>query len=279
MYYSYLKLGVLKTFQIACVAFLIISITPCTGFSDNLKENRSVEAEKYRVLGYQAQQKGNMDEALTFYSKAVELGFSSPVLFNDIGVVYEQLGLADPAEQFYLKAIQADQKYLPPYTNLAYLYKSLERTSEAIYYFQQRIERASEDDPWLPRLIAELQKIDPNYKQKVVIKQLDQMHTQIEEEKREQLELEIGRVKKHMDQAEVFWSEGRFEEALQELKNAERLSPENPQVLELLKKVANAQLAVDVDQRAQKALGMIKAGDLESARQEYQNILAVIPDK
>lgn len=279
MYYSYLKSGVFKTFQIAYIAFLIISVTPYAAFSDNLNENRSIEAENYRMLGYEAQQKGDMQQALTLDSKAVELGYKNPVLYNDIGVVYEQVGLADRAEQFYLKALQIDRDYLPPYTNLAYLYTALGRNTDAIYYLQQRIERAPEGDPWMPRLVDELQKIDPNYKKKMVIKQLDDLHTKIEQDKREELALEIGRVKNHVDQAQVFLNEGRFEEALQELNNALRLSPENVQVLELIQKVQNAQLAEEVDQRARRALEMIRAGDLKAARQEYQDILAVIPDR
>jgi len=279
MYYSYLKFGVFKTFQIAYIVYLIISVAPNAAFSDNLTENRSVEAENYRMLGYEAQQKGDMQQALTLYSKAVEFGYKNPVLYNDIGVVYERLGLADRAEQFYLKSLQADRDYLPPYTNLAYLYVALGRNADAVYYLQQRIDRAPEGDPWMPRLVDELQKIDPNYKKKLVMKQLDDLHTKIEQDKREKLALEIGRVKNHLDQAQVFLNEGRFEEALQELNNASRLSPENIQVQELIQKVQNAQLTEQVDQRARKALEMIRAGDLKAAQQEYQDILAVIPDR
>ncbi len=279
MYYSYLKLSILKTFQTACIAFLFISITPYIGFSDNLNENRSAEAEKYRILGYEAQQKGDVEQALTLYSKAVEFGVNSSILFNDLGVVYEELGLTDRAEEFYLKALQADSTYLPPYTNLAYLYKFLGDNAEAIYYLQQRIERAPEGDAWIPRLVTELQEMDPNYKEKMVIKQLDELHLKIAEDKREELSLEIGRVKKHMDQAEVFLGLGQFEDALHELNNALRLSPENSQVLEFMQKIERAQLAEEIDERAQRALEMIRTGDVESARQEYQYILSVIPDK
>src|SRR3989338_9111911 len=80
-------------------------------------------AEEYRVLGYAEQQKGNLSEALSYYTKAIELGLNNAVVLNDMGVLYEDINLNARAQEYYLKAIQSDRHYLPPYFNLAYLYQ------------------------------------------------------------------------------------------------------------------------------------------------------------
>ena len=68
--------------------------------------------------------KGNLYDALSYYTKAIELGLESPVVYNDMGVLYEQVNLRTKAEQFYLKAMALDDKYLPTYSNLAYYYQA-----------------------------------------------------------------------------------------------------------------------------------------------------------
>ena len=56
------------------------------------------------------------------------------VLLNDMGVLYEEIDFYNRAENHYLKAIQLDNKYLPPYINLAYLYQRLGRAEKAAQY-------------------------------------------------------------------------------------------------------------------------------------------------
>ena len=92
---------------------------------------------KYRDLGYQEQQKGNLSEALTYFSKAVSLGVEDPVVFNDMGIIYEQLGYLGKAEKYYGKALTINPDYLPAYSNIAYLYLNNGFPDKAFPVFQE----------------------------------------------------------------------------------------------------------------------------------------------
>ena len=102
-----------------------------------------------------------MQDALRFYTKALALGFDDAQIFNDIGVVYEQLDVIDKAEEYYLKAIELDPDYLAPYTNLAFFYKAQGKRDRAAEFFQRRLELGSEDDPWQDKARQELYKLRP----------------------------------------------------------------------------------------------------------------------
>ena len=121
-------------FTISGTLLLFIScITFHTNVSAGIMEQT---AEDYRALGYAEQQKGNINEALAYYTKAATLGVENPALFNDMGVLYEGIDLNSRAKQYYLKAIQSDANYLPAYINLAYLYQRLGRKEKAALYFK-----------------------------------------------------------------------------------------------------------------------------------------------
>jgi len=102
--------------------------------------------------------------------KSISLGNETPIVYNDLGVTYEQLDLLDKAEESYLKAIQLDENYLAPYTNLAYLYESQGDIAKAIIYLRERFQRAKENDPWIPKIRQELHRLDPTFNQSLIQK-------------------------------------------------------------------------------------------------------------
>ena len=83
-----------------------------------------LEARAYRDQGLKYQQIGNIDAALRFYQKAIELDSLYAVAYNDLGVIYEAKGETDRAEESYLSAIKIDPSYLSACTNLALFYEN-----------------------------------------------------------------------------------------------------------------------------------------------------------
>jgi tetratricopeptide (TPR) repeat protein len=68
--------------------------------------------------------KKKFDEALTHYSKAVEIYAKYPAAYNEMGRVERAQEHRKEAEEFFQKAIDADPKWTMPYANLAQLQMS-----------------------------------------------------------------------------------------------------------------------------------------------------------
>jgi tetratricopeptide (TPR) repeat protein len=79
---------------------------------------------EYRLEGYRYQEKGDLDNAIIYYRKAVDEDGTYATAHNDLGVVYEQRGMYDAAERSYLRALKAHPDYKGSYSNLAYLYEN-----------------------------------------------------------------------------------------------------------------------------------------------------------
>ena len=124
-------------------------------------------AEEYRLHGYDEQQKGNLEEALAYYQKAVTLvsePMSAPI-YNDMGVIYEQMGLFSQAQESYLRAIQLSSRYLPTYSNLAYFYEGQGDMDRAIECLEKRVEWGKADDVWTLRAREELVRLSEGWPQ------------------------------------------------------------------------------------------------------------------
>jgi Flp pilus assembly protein TadD len=149
MYYSTSqRKTVLPALYRRLTAFLIISIFSITFPVITFAEILEKTAQEYHQKAYEAQQKGNLEQALTYYSKALTLGLHDPQVFNDLGILYEQLGAEDRAVEHYQEAIRIDPNYLPAYTNLGYFYLNKGDTAEAATYLRKRLDKAPANDPW-----------------------------------------------------------------------------------------------------------------------------------
>jgi len=249
------------------------------GFAEGIFLN---SAEEYRQKGYEAQQKGLYEQALTLYNKAIALGGATPAVHNDVGVIYEQMGMADKAEWNYLRAIGMDPAYLPSYTNLAYLYRSQGDIKKAEHYFEKRLERSKgTDDPWAEKIRRELLKMDPQKYQKYGqnTKKLDE---NVVKEKRERVykdfSLDIVRAEKHYQKGQEYLKEKEFKKAVTELDRALAVTPNNPKILKAREDVMYQQAVETIKQKTGNALQDLEVGNVKSARQEFQEILSTIPE-
>lgn len=102
------------------------------------KERHS--AEIHYDLGVQAQQVGNMQEALSEYQKAIELDPENPDVRNALGIVLH-LSFRRPAEAIeqYNKALELRPNFSEAKTNLANVYLDQGRYDEAIKLYEQAL--------------------------------------------------------------------------------------------------------------------------------------------
>jgi len=277
MYYDVYKLrerilNFLTVFVILS-AFVASFQTPST--ADIFTET----SEDYRLKGFEEQQKGNLDQALTYYLKAVTLGDGSAKIFNDIGVTYEHLGIDERAEEYYMKAIRTDPNYLPPYTNLAFLYQQHDKINEAIIFFRERYRLANRDDPWRARVVQELLRLDPSFREEFLQTVLEEAHAELARRRQEDLQLQMMRANNHYQRGLVFLQEKRYEEALNEFEQALILTPNNPKLVKGRDRALYGKRIQMIRRRFDDAIDEMETGHLESAKSIFQDILTIIPRK
>lgn len=139
------------TVLLGLTSLVIIPYT-ATGVAQTLRE----EAVTYRAHGYEAQQRGDLVEALTAYQKAAALDPAYPTPHNDMGVVLEQEGRLKEAEVAYQRALRLDPNYPEPHANLAMLYERMGRPEKAAHSWKQRYEKGDADESGTRRAKARL---------------------------------------------------------------------------------------------------------------------------
>jgi tetratricopeptide (TPR) repeat protein len=133
---------ILAVATIACLSAFHVD-TFATGLRD--------EAVAYREAGYERQQQGDLDGALTAYQKAAELDPSYPVPHNDVGVIYEQRGEVERAKQAYERALAIDPDYPDAHANAALLAEQVGDKTAAVAHWMKRYQLGTTDDVWTAR--------------------------------------------------------------------------------------------------------------------------------
>jgi len=236
-------------------------------------------AEEYRLQGYAEQQKGNFNDALSYYIKAISLGLENAVVLNDMGVLSEQLGQRARAEQYYRKAMDVDPQYLPGYTNLAYLYKNQGDLDKAFKFFIQRYEMADPGDLWAEKVKEEILRIRPEYKQRIVFLEAQRLNQELTTKAHEEFYNRVQTANEHYKKGEGFLEKRRYQKSITEFDLALQLTPGNPKVIEARKKAVLELSKENIKQGSERAVRMLNIGDTISARNEVQKILTTIPNK
>lgn len=258
---------------------LLIFLSSITFQTHASADIQTETAENYRALGYAEQQKGNLNEALAYYTKATALGLENPVILNDMGVLYENIDMLSRAEKYYLKALDLDPDYLPAYNNLAYLYQRLGKTDKAAEYFKMRYERGNPDEPWAQKAKEELVRMNPEYADWARSMEAEALDRKLVAKSRQEFQERMVRSQEHLAKGERHFHNKEYEEAISEYDLALQLTPDNPKVQEARDR-ALLEIAKDsVRERSQDALKRLETGDTVSARHEIQRILTSIPDK
>ena len=143
---------------------------------EQLSKRKKYKAADYYNLGFLYEQVGGKEEAIRFYSKAVQMKpdykqalYSLANLYRDagnykvamalygrlvhfhpkfasgylnMGLIFNALGDQQRARQFYLKVIDVDPDNGDAYFNLGYLSESQGELSEAVNYYEKSVEVA-----------------------------------------------------------------------------------------------------------------------------------------
>ena len=263
-------------------AFFFISIfliaIPVRTFAEILDKT----VNEYHQKANEEQAKGNLEQALAYYSKALSLGLKDPKVYNDVGILYEQLGAGNRARDYYREAIQFNPQYLPAYTNLAYSYLEEGDTQTARVYFRKRLEKAPAKDPWRDKIEEELAKIDPDYqnhKKEQIAKEAARLKAELVVKAREEFNLQIVRAEKHYQQGQAYYTEGKFKEATLEFNRALALTPDNPKMLRARKEAVFRSRVDDIRKRTNSAIEKLDDKDVDSAKKQFEDILTHFPSE
>lgn len=274
----------LQIFSRTCRSLLFIfllSITFQTNVFAGVKEK---SVDEYRVKGYEAQQKGNFQEALSFYAKAVSLAKDdeSVPIFNDMGVIYEQMGFADKAEESYLRALELNDHYLPACSNLAYFYKKQGDADKAAEYFQKRIQWGDPNDVWTGKAkqeLSDLARHSPRLKKWLTQHEANELTGEIARQEQEDFVSRIIKSDEHFKKGQVLFKAGKFNQAIDEYNQAIELTPDNPKVKKARNEALVQVVKKEVKESCETALKLLEQGDNVSAKVEFRKILTVIPDE
>lgn len=275
----YAKLDLINKFIKIFSLLIVISCIPfqLNVFADS--DPKKAIAEGYRVKGFEEQKRGNFDSALTFYRKAVELGLENAVVYNDLGVLYEQLNIRSKAEEFYLKAIELDPHYLPAYTNLGYLYKAQKNTKLAEKYFIKRYELSEVGDVWADKIKTELVQINPSYKEWITSREAEKMTSDLEEQAKQEFYEKVSRSSGYFKNGEKLYKEQYYKESIEEFDRALELMPNSPKILAARDKARIDLVKQEIEMQTDQAIKLINQGDYDSASSELKSILAAIENK
>ena len=237
-------------------------------------------AEQYRDQGYELQQQGDLNGALAFYSKAITLGGSSnPVLLNDVGIIYEQLGMVGKAEEHYLQAVEHNEGYLPAYSNLAYLYANQGQKEKALAYFQRRYELSEPGDPWGEKAKEEMIRLSPDLAKQFRQEQIYTFANQVQQQKQQEFMDQLNRSTQYFERGLHYQANGELEKALAEFNRALAMTPDNPKFQKAKQQIIRELAAQRIRQQSELAIQKLSAGDTYSAKREIQNILSTIPNE
>lgn len=241
------------------------------------------ESRAYRSQGMELQKTGDIDQAMHFYEKAIQIDSAHAVAYNDLGTVYETKGLADQAEACYLKAITLDPHYLSPYSNLALLYEDKRDLEKAYTYWKKRADLGITSDPWTQRSrkrLEDLIQIVPSLREKFVEEESMKLMKDIEEKKRVRRLKDIEEAKAHAEKADKLSARRQYKEAAEELKAAISLSPNDQalsakagKVKERIKEQRKEEVVNNLQGYFQSGIRLYRQDNPQAARQEFERML------
>lgn len=202
-------------------------------------------AVEYRDKGLEAQKNGDMDTALVYYQKAMELDPTMAAAYNDAGVVYEIKGWNDRAKQAYAKAIELDPTIVGPYYNMGVIYEKEGDLEKAAYFFKQRVLMGDWNDEWTDKARQELKALgvsDPEIQKDFLDQQMVRLEGESDinaEPRGNDLDPRTRKrnARLHLMRAKQLRSMGRLDEAVMEAGIAITLDGKNKEIKKTLENI------------------------------------------
>jgi tetratricopeptide (TPR) repeat protein len=225
---------------------LSIFLLSCAQFSwAELSVEIKRTAVEYRDKGLEAQKNGDMDTALVYYQKAMELDPTMAAAYNDAGVVYEIKGWNDRAKQAYAKAIELDPTIVGPYYNMGVIYEKEGDLEKAAYFFKQRVLMGDWNDEWTDKARQELKALgvsDPEIQKDFLDQQMGRLEGENDinaEPRGNDLDPRTRKrnARLHLMRAKQLRSMGRIDEAVMEAGIAITLDGKNKEIKKTLENI------------------------------------------
>lgn len=264
--------------KVLLVVFL--SIFPL--FSSYAESLLKEDAQAYREEGYKAQALGDIESALAWYQKAVNIDPHYAQAYNDIGVIFESQEELDKAEEMYLKALELDPEFLPAYTNLAFTAEKKGDIKKASHYWQKRYELGQEGGYWWEVSRQHLMKLGtyPQVRKEMLEKKAAQLSKDIIERTAKEKQAIIEEAGFRFDVGSQAFSAKDYEAAIKEFEAIFFLKPDDQKLLgrtiKLYKQAKRLHLRRTVLVEINKALGCIENDDYQSAEKKLEDTLGVI---
>lgn len=264
---------------IVILALLLLPSFICSGKD---KSGLAEQAEQYRQEGYKLQSAGDLRGAMTYYEKAVQLDPLSVEVYNDLGVVYEGVGLDSKALAMYQKALEVDPGYLPTYANLGFFYEKKGDVERATYYWSQRYEKGRPGEYW--RDIARQRLLHlgtyPQVREEMLEREAATLSKELSYE-REQQKLEANEeAGLRFDIGANLLKKGNYAEAAKEFKAALSLDPSDEELKKKLIEYYNTAERLNAKEQAlsntKEALSYIKQSDFVSAGDKLKAALSAV---
>jgi tetratricopeptide (TPR) repeat protein len=83
---------------------------------------------------------GPNEDAIEYFSQAMEVDPNYSEYYNDRGAVYFKMGLLEHAERDYLQAIELSPPYAEVWTNLAQCYRAMQRMDDAVSAYSRALD-------------------------------------------------------------------------------------------------------------------------------------------
>jgi len=249
------------------------------------------QARLYRQQGLTQQKQGDLETALSYYQKAIELDPNYVIAYNDLGVVYDLMGMTDLAEQVYMKGLKMNPRYLNFYSNLAMLYEGKKDYAQAAHYWGRRSVLGDPKDPWTENAKKRLDAITfmvPELRQRLIEQESINLIQQVQEQKKLQKEMDLKKAAEHLANAKKLFNEGKYQKVLEEVNLALSLDPQIKDTQDLMDKTKvkikeqeKEAFIAKMEKYYQDGKRFYQQDNLQAAKQEFDKIaeLAASPQK
>ena len=239
-------------------------------------------AEDYHRQGYDAQINDNYPRALAYYYRAIALDPQNSSYWNDIGLAYELTGEPASAEKAYLRAVKINPSNLAPYANLGYLYQREQNLVKAIYFLQKRVELGDPADPWTKKAREDLEDIyssTPLLRERYMSAETNRLNLDASQQTRENFKNQMRVASSEYERGLMLLQKQKTVEALKAFNASLAFAPENPKAIKARSEAMRLHRAEQVAQHTEKAMQLINQGNEQAAKQQFREILAIIPNQ
>ena len=136
----------------------------------------ATRAEDIRKIGDTYIDALDYNGALNYYTKALAVK-SSPYIYNNLGLAYENLKKLNEAKKYYREALQLDPEYSISIRNLALLYSKSGEYDSAFYFLRRRLVSNPNDVSNVALMLSNFAKLKLNDSVSLYVKKLETIKT------------------------------------------------------------------------------------------------------